>query len=239
MNSHETPASGVARSSFLSQLINTHVEGNSSSVGGTGAFRTITLVVTMIVAGIVSAQRITPAESSVGTASWMQYLVPNYALELHDLPEDTLLTVRAVHLNEIIAEETYSAASETGVVIEVAAFLVDGYILPCANTPALFIGVRTIGPPERDSRSLRCLAHQPRSVIPIRLGLNEYADRDFPMNTWVPVLALEALPVNPPVQHPRDMIVFYLIIADTDSLPPLPKPANPFDARQLVRDSLD
>lgn len=176
-----------------------------------------------------------------GERGWLDQIAPHQSVVIAPVPAEASLMVAVVHGGETIGEIGFDADTDRGVVVEAAAFLVELYNRPCSNgAPLLFIGVRTIDPGSgHRTERVACMTTRPRNMIPIELLRLEDHGGTVPHDTWLPILALDAIPESPPIEYPRDLVVFYVIVASGDALPPFPEPAFPGALRQILDEALE
>ncbi|MEX2501162.1 MAG: hypothetical protein WD336_02200 [Trueperaceae bacterium] len=206
------------------------------------AWRTIVVaVVAMLLTGAqVAAQTVLESVPARDAPAWMQQLAIGNELRIRDLPRDSVLVVRAVHGGQAVVDFNSPVTEDETMVVEVATFLVELYNRPCDGAPALFVNVRAahgVGGNVRER--MACLATTPRNVIAINLPLDQYEGQVAPLNVWVPLLLLEAVPEQPPIAFPEDLLAFFVLVSTTDAIPPLPEVTSPGSVVQGVHDAFD
>lgn len=199
----------------------------------------VTSVILLLLIGNTSAQQLNRDASST-SAQWLQQLVPHNSLSFRHVPSGSTVTLRAIYGGEVVNDLNYEVTTETDLRIEVAAFLLESYNLPCDDTPALYVNIRSSAQAGGNSRErTACMPNRPRNMLQVALPIDDVLGASLPQNTWFPVLALEAIPEKPPITYPENLVIFYAILSTDDALPPLPEPSHPGAVVRILRESFD
>lgn len=191
------------------------------------------LLLVLFAAG--NAQRLEPSTIPAAPPSWMQHLVPHETVVLRDLPDGATVTIRAVHGQGVVTDLTTPISSGADTIVEVATFLIEVYNRPCGGAPSLYTATRPLDRSTGNQRErTTCLPTTPRNIISIPLPLDSLHDTEIPLDTWIPLLALEAVPTEPPLIYPDALIVFYVLISTNDTTPDLPTLTAPGTVHELL-----